>query len=145
MAFVVQWWMYLLVILIGLLAGALLVSVGYFFHAMIQSKQLKKKMQNMPKDKALVSQWLEQDNVKKVTLNGGPITRLDEKEAEKDERERFEKFREFEKLRRFDKPTTASNSGVEQRKDIKELSGRNSIPSRINNSPSTDQNRVEFE
>lgn len=142
MAFALQWWMYLLAILIGLLGGALLVSVGYFIHAKFQSKWLKKKMENMPKDKKLVSQWLEQPNVKKVMLDGGPITKLDEKEAEEDERERFQKFREFEKLRRINQGT---ESTVESGETASKLSERSSLSKRYDSSSSGNKERIEFE
>jgi hypothetical protein len=100
------WWQYAMLIGGGAILGVFLSAITYFIFSWIQNRKLKKMLPT--KDKKEISKWLKQEDTKKVLLNPGNVNITDTKEAEQNERERFDKYREFEKLRRISqgKPST---------------------------------------
>lgn len=96
---IIPWWGYILGIVGAIMIGVFFGSIGFFLHAWVQNRKLKK---SLPvKDKKEVSQWLKQPDVKEALLNPGNVNLTDTKEAAEDERKRFDNYREFEKLRRI--------------------------------------------
>ena len=83
----------------GAILGVFLSAITYFIISWLQNRKLKKMLPTA--DKKEISKWLKQEDTKKVLLNPGNVNITDTKEAEQDERERFDKYREFEKLRRI--------------------------------------------
>lgn len=114
-----MWYWWFIIIFGAMIVGAVLASLGYLIYTKYLSWKLKRMLPGKGKDKALISEYLKQDDVKEAMLNGGPALPLTQKEVEDNERERTARTREFEKLRRFaqgkgsrdpDTPTKASTS-----------------------------------
>lgn len=136
------WWHYVLGVIGAMIAGAFIASVFFFLHSKMQNRKQKK---NIPTTKDEVSKWLQLPEIKEAMSYPGKSTPLDKKEAEEDERDRYNKYREFEKLRRVAKGESESDiKPSDERPDFKQ-SERGSIPDKSNSSNSDKYRTVDFD
>lgn len=88
-------WLYLLGIIGSIVVGFILFAIGYYLMNWLMGKT--NPVNKLPKDKKLVSEYINQN--KQYFMDGGKET-INEKEEEHNERRKFARTREFEKLRR---------------------------------------------
>lgn len=131
------WWQYILLVVAGMFFGVFLSASVYFLISYFHNRKLKKLLPS--KDKKEISRWLEQEDVKKALLNPGNVKISDKKEAEEDERERFNKYREFEKLRRISQGKSELNQAIKDKGDGRELRERWSISGKPDFGDTTDE------
>ena len=90
-----EWYSYLLGIGGAIVGGIFIASCWYLIYHYKLKRDIKKL--GLPKDKAELKNWLEQN--KDLTKDAGKTTDMDKKEVEEDDARRISKYREYEKLR----------------------------------------------
>lgn len=121
---------YVLGIIGAVVGAAFVVSFIYLVYVFLQNRKLKKVMPDI-KDPIIR---------KEEMFDIGKVKDIDIKEVKEDERNKFERYREFEKLRRFNQGKPNANSG----KGISTGNSRESERSPVENKPSDNRKSVDL-
>lgn len=123
------WWLWFVMALGALFTGAFFAAIAYFVYDYYNMKKLKAAI---PKDP-------------KILMDGGDTTKMDVKEVQDNDREKFSKYREFEKLRREVTRTHGSKTSRNKLSTNRVEQKRRDIPNEPVSEPKSGDRSIELD